>query len=326
MIAKNEENDLSRCLESVNGLVNEIIIVDTGSSDRTIAIAQQYGTKVISIDWPGDFAQARNISLKNAACEWILVLDADEYFDESSSRKFNEVLTKTRAIGLQLCVRNLQPSGELVKYQDNYITRIFRNLPGIQYEGVIHESVLPSIEEKGGMTERAELIIFHSGYMRKNVQGSISRIERNLELLLKMQAANPPNAYVQYQLGKTYKQQGDYSGAKSFFEKALELANNNLSPEIMDEIYMKLAQMDMALNRDNDCIRNALRSLDYAPNNVISMYLLALTYIQQGRIEDAYSYFLKIRNSPPGLLEDTEELDVVIAYCEQFQKENQRTK
>jgi cytochrome c-type biogenesis protein CcmH/NrfG len=84
--------------------------------------------------------------------------------------------------------------------------------------------------------------------------------------------------------------------------------------------------MDMALNRDNDCIRNALRSLDYAPNNVISRYLLALTYIQQGRIEEAYTYFLKIRNSPAGLLEDVQELDAVIAYCDQFIKENQRTK
>jgi glycosyltransferase involved in cell wall biosynthesis len=322
MIVKNEENDLSRCLESVNGLVDEIIVVDTGSSDRTIAIAQQYGAKVISINWPGDFAEARNISVKNVSCEWILVLDADEYFDKQSVQEFKRVLTGTNATGLQLCVRNLQTPGELVKYQDNYITRVFRNIPGIFYEGMIHESVLQSIERLGGSTEKVDIILYHTGYIHNNVQGTISRSERNLALLLKMEEANPHDAYVHYQLGKTYKQLGNYSEAKIHLEKALEQANNTLSAEINNEIYMKLAQMDLSLNRENDCVKNALRSLDYAPNNKISMYLLALTYIQQGRIEEAYSYFLKIRNSPAGLLEDVQELDAVIAYCDQFIKEN----
>ncbi len=317
MIVKNEENDLLRCLESVKGLVDEIIVVDTGSTDMTIAIAQQYGAHVISVDWPGDFGQARNISLKRAVCDWILVLDADEYIDQSSGKKLKKMLAETRAVGLQLCVRNMQPPGELVKYQDNYITRVFRNMPEIQFEGMIHESVLPSIERSGGTTEKVDVVLFHSGYMRKNVQGSSSRIERNLELLKKMQEANPLDSYVNYQFGKTHKQLGNYSEAKNYFEKALEKSNNLLSAEIMDEIYMKLAQMDLALNREDDCIRNATRSLYYGPNNVISMYLLAIIYLQQRRIEDAYSYFLKIRKSHIGLLADVEELDVVIAYCSQ---------
>ena len=86
---------------------------------------------------------------------------------------------------------------------------------------------------------------------------------------------------------------------------------------------MKLAQMDMAEKRETDCIRNARRSLDYSPNNVISMYLLALTYIQQHRVEEAYSYFLKVRGSQAGSLGNVEELDYVIAYCEQVLNGNE---
>ena len=106
-----------------------------------------------------------------------------------------------------------------MKYQDNHITRIFRNLPGIQYEGMIHESVIPSIEKLGGTIEKVDIVIFHTGYLRKNVQGSVSRSERNLELLKKMELTDPRNTYIQYQLGKTYKQQGDLIKARLHLKK-----------------------------------------------------------------------------------------------------------
>ena len=215
----------------------------------------------------------------------------------------------------------LQPPGELVNYRDNHITRIFRNLPGIQYEGMLHETVIPSIEHLGGRVDKVDIVIHHTGYLRKSVQGSISRSERNLELLQKMETTDPGNTYIHYQLGKTYQQQRNYSEARIHFSKALEQADDNLSMEILDEIYMKMAQIDLAQNREEDCINNALRSLDQSPNNVISMYLLALSYMQQERIEEAYGYFLKIRNVQAGLVQNAKELDVVIAYCEKRLKE-----
>jgi glycosyltransferase involved in cell wall biosynthesis len=81
MIVKNEEKNLPRCLKSVQGLVDQIVIVDTGLTDQTIEIGNQYNADIHQIAWPGDFAAARNISLSYAGCEWILVLDADEELD-----------------------------------------------------------------------------------------------------------------------------------------------------------------------------------------------------------------------------------------------------
>src|SRR5690348_3827247 len=84
MIVKNEEKYLERCLKSVEGVVDEIIIVDTGSTDQTTEIAEKFGAKILRYQWNDDFSSARNYSLKNAKCDWILILDADEELDIQS--------------------------------------------------------------------------------------------------------------------------------------------------------------------------------------------------------------------------------------------------
>ena len=100
MIVKNEEKDLARCLDSVCGQVDEIIIVDTGSTDGTVEIAQRYNARVAKIEWPGDFALARNMSIKMAVSDWILVLDADEYLDQASGRYIKEGNIDDRGHGI----------------------------------------------------------------------------------------------------------------------------------------------------------------------------------------------------------------------------------
>ncbi|WP_233476275.1 glycosyltransferase family 2 protein [Paenibacillus sonchi] len=96
MIVKDEEALLSRCLESVKGIADEIIIVDTGSTDRTKQIAENYGAKIYDYVWSNDFAAARNESLRHAAGKWILVLDADEYLGSNDHSKWIEFLQKEK--------------------------------------------------------------------------------------------------------------------------------------------------------------------------------------------------------------------------------------
>ena len=93
MIVKNEADCLSRCLESMKGLVDEIIIVDTGSTDNTVEIAKQYGAVIKTYQWNNDFSQARNYSLSLATKEWILVLDADEYLRPEDKDLFISSIT-----------------------------------------------------------------------------------------------------------------------------------------------------------------------------------------------------------------------------------------
>jgi len=92
MIVKNEEANLSRCLDSVKDIVDEIIIIDTGSTDNTVRIAESYGAKVFSIQWNDDFSEARNASLEKANGKWILLMDADDELAQEDRHKVRDLL------------------------------------------------------------------------------------------------------------------------------------------------------------------------------------------------------------------------------------------
>ena len=99
MIVKNEEDFLSQCLQSVEGVVDEIVMVDTGSSDLTLEIARSFKAKVFQHEWKEDFSDARNVSLKHATSDWILFLDGDEVLEPESARMLPEMLNRTEHFG-----------------------------------------------------------------------------------------------------------------------------------------------------------------------------------------------------------------------------------
>ncbi len=172
MIVKNEEQLLPSCLNSVKDLVDEIIVVDTGSTDKTIEIAKSFGAKIFFFEWVNDFAAARTESLKYATKEWILVLDADELIDEQGKSQIRELLKNASTknhVGFGIISRhytndithggwqrmqniihaNISEDHLLTNfngyYDDKWKTRIFLNDKHIFYQGKIHEDVNPSI-------------------------------------------------------------------------------------------------------------------------------------------------------------------------------------
>src|SRR5271156_4057529 len=106
MIVKNAERDLPGCLASVHGVVNEIVVADTGSSDSSMEIAVRAGAKVLSIPWENDFAKARNRSLAQVHADWVLMLDADEHLDPAASSLLPALLFKKEIAGYQVPIRN----------------------------------------------------------------------------------------------------------------------------------------------------------------------------------------------------------------------------
>ncbi len=116
MIVKNEEENLDRCLSSARDVVDEIIVVDTGSTDRTVEIANAYNARIYYHEWQDDFSLARNISLSHATRDWILHLDADEELETESCHRLKSTLSTTNAAGLDLCVRSFTPLGVLTEY------------------------------------------------------------------------------------------------------------------------------------------------------------------------------------------------------------------
>ena len=163
MITKNEEKNISRCLDSIKDIVDEIIIVDTGSTDKTIEIAKSYGANIYHYKWNNDFSKARNVSLQKATKDWILVLDADEVLPYEEGLKLKNIINTTENEGLFLRLDNIIDN---VNLGDAVVLRAFKNNPKYRFRGSMHEQVIFSIEEVSGKNkiQPTQVKINHYGY------------------------------------------------------------------------------------------------------------------------------------------------------------------
>ena len=226
MIVCNEEHTLERCLSSVKGTVDEIILVDTGSIDRTKEIGKKFGAIIFPHTWKDDFSDARNRGIKEAKGEWILVLDADEVLDVKDSISLKKKLRETKADGLYLNIINYHGAYREEHYFTDSSCRIFRKSPDIFFEGRIHEVVTPSIEENKGSLEPCEYTILHYGYLDSYIHLK-QKNERNTHLIETALVENPDNIRLRYALGSEQIQKGDYENALQTFLEILQ----NLSPD-----------------------------------------------------------------------------------------------
>ncbi len=176
MIVKNEEKYLERCLKSVEGVVDEIIIVDTGSTDQTTKISEKFGAKILEYQWNDDFSSARNYSLKNAKCDWILVLDADEELDSQSKDKLREAINYDTGI-----VNFLYIIEELNALKLQYPqARLFRNHAGIEYNYPVMENIYKSIDKytQNGKNYR-DYPIYINHFSFEDIEGNAERFIRD---------------------------------------------------------------------------------------------------------------------------------------------------
>src|ERR1700693_4486759 len=161
MIVKNEERNLPRCLDSVQGLASEFIIVDTGSTDQTPSIAARYGAQVIPFDFSiVDFAAARNHAIAHARGQWILMLDADEALASESAPKIEKLIALGENAGYFLERHNHASDSETPV--TDYVVRLFPNRPAYRYRGRVHEIIDRSIQSGGGRLLKTDIRIDHN--------------------------------------------------------------------------------------------------------------------------------------------------------------------
>lgn len=162
LIVRNEETLLPFCLDSVKAIADEIVIVDTGSTDRTIEIAISYGAKVITADWQDDFSFARNAGLAHTQARWIFYIDADEVLS-AGTENLRERLAATDAEALWVTIDNVL--GRLPEERlQHQMVRLFRNHPSYRFRQRIHEQIIPSILEHSDRIELSDLKLTHLGY------------------------------------------------------------------------------------------------------------------------------------------------------------------
>lgn len=291
MIVKNEEANLQTCLESIAPFVDEIVIVDTGSSDRTKDIALQYTEQVYEFPWRNDFAAARNFSISKAHNEYVLILDSDECVQSIDIAQLKLLMEKNPCkIGRLLRINEFSRNSNANRYQER-VNRLFSK-KYYQYEGIIHEQVVPikhDSEEASGETYLLPLTITHSGY-----EGELSvrkrKTQRNIDLLSIALEKDPDDPYLLYQLGKSYYMQEDYQNACSYFEKALtyDLDSQLEYVEDMVESYgyslMNSGQYQKALMLLN-IYEEFSASADF-------IFMIALVYMNNGRFHQAIEEFI----------------------------------
>lgn len=216
MIVKNEEEVLERCLQSIHGIADEIIIVDTGSTDNTKQIATKYTDKFYEIKWENDFSKARNYAASKASGEWILVIDADEYVDRESFNEFKKQLSLNPPVEEINAVQIVNFVGEEANNTTlNHHTRLYRNNGLIEFNRPIHE-VLQYKDKETTVVGYVDLQIYHSGYMKQIVKEK-QKNDRNLSLLLKKEEKSGIDYFY---IGNEYKSLGNMKKAIEYYQAA----------------------------------------------------------------------------------------------------------
>ncbi len=215
VIARNESRCIERCLNSAAPYVDRMLVLDTGSEDDTVSLAQACGAQVHHMVWPGSFSTARNRALELAHASWHLVLDADEWIVQGG-----EALREAIAGGPQLgtvCVQSTYGAGNGSGVAVDWLTRVLPR--GVSYVGAVHEQPVSELPRR-----RLSLVVGHDGYEPAPMA---SKLGRNRALLLAMlEQAGKDDAYLLFQLGKDHEAYGELALAADFYQRCLVAASS----------------------------------------------------------------------------------------------------
>ncbi len=307
MIVKNEENHLPGCLESVKDIVDEIVVVDTGSEDSTIDIAEKYGAAVHEFKWCNDFSKARNYALSKSKSEWILYLDADERLDENSIDTVKALIQRKDPIGIRCKVYSKDEVNNKPKVQR--YTRLFRNLENIRFTGRVHEQIDPSLIENDYKIINSEILINHIGY---NVKKSVlkEKAGRNLRLLLDEYEEND-TGYNAYQIANSYSILGDKDNAFKFFK--LSLTDKDLPNEYAATSLNNIAEYYYRLGNSNKAASFIEMAIEKDPHNVLTSLVASDIYLSLDEGEKAANYCIQAYNANETKGEKDRLIDVLLA-------------
>jgi len=272
MILKNEEEQLPRCLKSVKDLVDEIVVVDTGSTDRTVAIAESFGARVYHHPWEGDFSKARNIAMGYVDSEWILIMDADEELETADIRVIRHAVNEGDFKVIAVSVYNYSA---LKEQYTSFLpsNRLVRRDAGAYYEGIVHNQLrIPG--DDGSL--RIPARIYHYGYGLEP-EAMARKSARSMALLEKQLEENPGHGFAHFNLAQLLRGQ----------------PTDDL-PALMDRV-----------------IRHAKRAVELcAPDDpkvqhihVMALHQLVTAYLNKGDYEQAATYARRALEHKPGYLD-----------------------
>ena len=292
IIAKNEEKNmhtfLSRIVEHTKGYPIEILIADTGSTDATKEIATAFPVKLVHFDWINDFSAARNFTLQQAANDWILVLDCDEYVEKLDMDGLQYFITHhSKAIGM-LARKN---HSDINGYDSVYIDMVerFFNRRHYHYKAIIHEQVRP-LTDFTVKKVAIPLTVDHCGY-NGTPEEKRAKAKRNNDLLFKMLEQTPDDPYLYFQIGQSFQLLQDAGQAAHYFGKGLEL---EVDPKL-EYVQLMVVSYGYALldsKRHEDALQ--FRNIYDAFGDIADFVcLMGLIYLRNGMLSEAVEEFIK---------------------------------
>jgi tetratricopeptide (TPR) repeat protein len=306
MIVRDEEEMLGRCLEAVVDAVDEIVVVDTGSNDRTVEIAESFGARVLVHEWTGSFADARNVSFDAAGGDWIMYLDADEVLVREDAAMLRALTGRTWREAFYLSETNYTGDLEDGTAVTHNALRVYRNRPEYRFEGRLHEQIANRLP--GYLPERLEATtvrVEHFGYLGA-VRDSREKSRRNIELLRLQQAESAPTPFLHFNLGSEYAAAGDAPAALAEFERSWELLQSlpdRDSYQFAPALTSRLVKALRACGRLQDAIDRARQGLVDFPgftDLVMEQGIAAAGLGEQERAIELFERCLEMGDAPGG--------------------------
>ena len=233
VIVKNEEANLPHWLDCVKLLADEIIVVDTGSTDRSAQIAREAGARVLDFAWIDDFSAAKNFALEHAHGDWILFLDADESFLPADAPKILDAIRRhhpNRAVAGFVCrMVNVDTDRHDMVLDVIYQIRIFRNTPYLRFRGAIHEALHSTAKNKRRMQFLPEIKFIHTGYSSKLIR---QKLKRNLAVLQDKQKESGVKEIDDFYFADIYFGLGEYEKAEAYAQKAVDADVRPIGSEV----------------------------------------------------------------------------------------------
>ena len=290
MIVKNEEEALPKCLSSIQGLADELIVVDTGSTDRTVKIVQSFGAKVYHFAWNDNFSDARNESLKHATGDWILWLDADDILPKTHHATIRRLLGQPNNHAFFFRLENVG-GDEATCYQ----LRMFPNLPGIEYTMPVHEQILPSLMRLGvNKMVNLDISVIHTGYT--DAKTIAAKNAKYLEIMEKWLVEHPQDYVTRAHAARIYHTNGRHREAIREYRIVVNDPRCRQENEIIyisSLIFTGRSHLD--LNQYPDALAAFEDALRIQPNYDVVYMCFGEAYTLMGDADKAIEFLEKLR-------------------------------
>jgi GT2 family glycosyltransferase/tetratricopeptide (TPR) repeat protein/2-polyprenyl-3-methyl-5-hydroxy-6-metoxy-1,4-benzoquinol methylase len=295
MIVRDNETTIGPCLASIRPWVDEIVIVDTGSKDRTPEICSEYASIIHHLQWCDDFSAARNESLKHARGEWIFWMDSDDTISADCGRKLRALADGPHAENVLGYVMQVHcPGAGEAGEQDVTIVdhvKLFRNRSDLRFEGRIHEQLLPAIRRAGGDVAWTDIYVVHSG-TDHSPEASERKLERDLRILKIELAERPRHPFVLFNLGMTYADSRQHDEAIDCLAQCIAVSTPDESH--LRKAYALLVSALSQAGRHDEARQRCQEGRAMYPDDKELLFRSAMLHHHFGRLPDAEQMYLAV--------------------------------